>query len=60
MARNTNRRKRLEKLIVQGVLNGYSQIAKACFQTLDIEDNGYFALKVNFIVAVIMIDHLTK
>mmetsp|Transcript_23204 Transcript_23204/g.34049 ORF Transcript_23204/g.34049 Transcript_23204/m.34049 type:complete len:1138 (+) Transcript_23204:131-3544(+) len=42
---NARRCKRLEKLMSTGLLIGYAQRVKACFEYLDVENDGYFTLK---------------
>lgn len=39
--------KRVEKLMQSGLLEGFAQRVKVSFDFLDIENNGWFALKVN-------------
>jgi hypothetical protein len=38
--------KRVEKLMQSGLLEGYAQRVKVSFDFLDIDNNGWFALKV--------------
>jgi hypothetical protein len=38
--------KRVEKLMLSGLLAGYAQRVKVSFDFLDIDNNGWFALKV--------------